>query len=259
LPETANVIEVSADAMLIDDILARASFAVFRPDQPVEWIAAPADLRRPRGGAVHLWKASLDQMDEQQSCLSADERARAGRFHAAIHRQRFIGSRSMLRRILAAYLKAPPADLRFSYGRYGKPSLAAGETPKPLEFNLSHSGGMWLLGVSERAVGVDVEEINEGVDLTSIARRMFPAEVVDELLCCECAHRVRRFFELWTQHEAQCKASGLGLGVHAHRTAAESAEFVAHPCWSIAPFAVAEAFVAAVCVASGIAVGAALP
>lgn len=101
-----------------------ASWAIPLPTQPLNLF--PAE--------VHVWRAGLaldaGELERLQKVLSPDEQARARRFCFEKDRQRFIASRGILREILARYLKLDPARLAFSYGRFGKPSLAPDELSK---------------------------------------------------------------------------------------------------------------------------------
>ena|SRR6266545_4644400 len=77
---------------------------------------------------VHVWCASLQQPSdvvEQLSALhSADEAARAARFHFEHLRISFIVARGILRVLLAGYLNAAPDQLKFTYEPAGKPQLS---------------------------------------------------------------------------------------------------------------------------------------
>ena len=105
-------------------------------------------------------------------------------------------SRGVLRALLAGYMDADPCALRFVLGAHGKPRLRSepsetwkdgGSWPgKDLHFNLSHSGELMLLAVTDgREVGVDVER----------ARARYTAE----------------FLRAWTMREATVKCLGSGL------------------------------------------------
>src|SRR5258708_6017768 len=92
-----------------------------------EWRLPPPEMRLPPD-EVHVWRASLIAdpytIQHLQRLLSADEVARAERFHFARDRQHFIVARGLLRTLLGRYLHIPPEDLSFAYNAYGKPELA---------------------------------------------------------------------------------------------------------------------------------------
>src|SRR4029077_16431612 len=76
-------------------------------------------------GEVHIWRLSLKLADEQiarlRVCLTPDEEARAARYHFDRHPRLFIACGGRVREILAGYLPAGAADLRFRYSTRGKP------------------------------------------------------------------------------------------------------------------------------------------
>jgi 4'-phosphopantetheinyl transferase, N-terminal len=103
---------------------------------------------------VHVWRVSIDvepgRLRALRSVLSTDEHERAERLRFPRDRQRFVARRGLLRTILGKYVGANPRELRFSYGRFGKPAVASGKEPSALEFSLSHSAGLVLLAVTKR-------------------------------------------------------------------------------------------------------------
>lgn len=176
---------------------------------------APADLT---ANVVELWRLDLEAVRGEElrwrELLSADELARADRFHFARDRQNFIAARALLRRILGAYLTEPPATLRFSYSRKEKPGLAEPFASKQIEFNVSHSGNVALCAFAiGRAVGIDVEEIRQDMDPQAIARRYFSQHEQAELAHLPAAEQRNAFFRCWTRKESYIKATGDGLSL----------------------------------------------
>lgn len=167
---------------------------------------------------VHVWQFSLDrtaaELHQCQAALSNDERDRAARFLRPELRDRFTAGRGLLRILLGRYLSVAPESLEFVYNSYGKPALAGPASTAGIEFNLSHSGALGLLGLSrERQLGVDVEVLRDNVRCESLAERFFsPAEVAD-LVSLPGADRRLAFFRCWTRKEAYIKALGRGLSV----------------------------------------------
>lgn len=146
-----------------------------------------------------------------EQLLAVDERARAGRFHFERDRRRFIAARGQLRTILGRYVGVDPRALVFSYGLRGKPFLARFETIG-LKFNLSHSGELALIAVTQdRDIGVDLEEIHSLGDAEQIAERFFSARENAVLCTLPKADRLEAFFHCWTLKEAYLKATGNGL------------------------------------------------
>jgi 4'-phosphopantetheinyl transferase len=190
-----------------------------RHDRQV-WPAAP---ERPlvAGGEVHVWRAELNPdapaLRELWGTLSADERARAGRFHFQRDRDHFVAARGRLRDILSRYLGTPPDGLRFSYDGYGKPSLVGAVGGGPLRFNVSHSQGVALYAVTKgREVGVDVEFVREDFAGLEIAEHFFSRREVEALRAVAPGERASAFFDCWTRKEAYIKARGEGLSHPLH-------------------------------------------
>lgn len=161
-------------------------------------------------GEVHLWRFPLDVEPRDRALLSDDERARADRFLADGHRDRYVAGRARLRRVLGGLLDREPAALRFEYGEAGKPRVADAGA---FEFNLAHSGGAALLAAAHgRAVGVDLERIRPGRDVDAIAERFFAAVETDVLRRLAADDVQRAFFRVWTRKEALLKGLGDGIG-----------------------------------------------
>lgn len=176
---------------------------------------SPKSDVRPLKNEVDIWRADLDnpvlKLDALRETMSPDEIQRADRFHFAIHRDRFVAGRGILRALLAQYTDRPAAALEFSYGPRGKPALA---DSGGLTFNVSHSDAIALYAITcWRRIGVDVERARENVDFDEIAERFFSPVERAVLRTQQPADRSRAFFTCWTRKEAYIKAFGGGLSV----------------------------------------------
>jgi 4'-phosphopantetheinyl transferase len=159
---------------------------------------------------VHLWWSTLNQPESVGDVLSADEQARAARFHFARDRRRFILARGMLRHILAQYVDRQPQEIKFQYSLHGKPRVA--DPPTDLEFNLTHSEELVLCAITRgRPVGVDVEHLRPMPDLAQVAASSFSLVEQIALFALKPDERLRGFFNCWTRKEAYVKARGNGL------------------------------------------------
>jgi 4'-phosphopantetheinyl transferase len=162
---------------------------------------------------VHLWCAPLDQpahvLTRFRRLLSADERARAGRYHFEKDTRHFIVGRGILRTLLSRYLRRSPEQLDFESNAYGKPALARGG---PLNFNLSHSHGLALYAFTlAREIGIDIEHMRADVDCRQLAGHYFSPHEVRTLLALPPGSQRQGFFNCWTRKEAYIKARGEGL------------------------------------------------
>ena len=163
---------------------------------------------------VHVWCADLRQLAgraaEFELILSPEERQKAARFYFADDRERYVSARGLLRTLLGAYLRKPPAELSFSYNAWGKPALS----DCALEFNLSHSRDLALYALArDRAVGIDVEFIRDDPACLEIAEGHFSRREVKTLRALHRSQRAPAFFNCWTRKEALIKAQGQGLSL----------------------------------------------
>jgi 4'-phosphopantetheinyl transferase len=143
--------------------------------------------------------------------LSPDELKKADRLIIPDKRDQYISSCIVLRQILSCYLNTAPGELVFTYGPAGKPSLG-GEHSGRLSFNMSHSHGKMLLGVSAAGeIGIDIEKVNKTRLMNKIASRKFTRSELDFLENCDQEEYAERFCRLWTRKEAALKAAGTGL------------------------------------------------
>ncbi len=166
---------------------------------------------------VQLWRVDLEAIGGEEStwrqALSSDELARAGRFHFARDRQRFMACRAMLRKILAAYLNADAKELRFAYSKKEKPSLVI-PAGHDIAFNVAHSSSVALLAFTRgRNIGVDVEQLRRDFDPDAIAKRFFSEYERKQLAALPPEEQVEAFFRCWTRKEAYMKATGEGLSL----------------------------------------------
>ncbi len=166
-------------------------------------------------GRVDVWRVRLDEPTvgaSEASVLSADEIARAARFHFEKDRSHFRRCRSALRRLLAGYLQIPSTEIRFKCLPSGKPELVAEQNPRALQFNVSHSANIALIVVgSEHRLGVDIERVRDDVDTMELATRFFSLRERAGLQALPNHLRVLGFFACWTRKEAFLKATGDGL------------------------------------------------
>jgi 4'-phosphopantetheinyl transferase len=164
------------------------------------------------GNEVHVWEGSLDRPPEAverfRALLSGDELERAARFRFERHRSHYVVGRGLLRALLAGYVGAHPAALRFEYGEFDKPALAESD----LHFNLAHSGAVVLFALTRAGeVGIDVELEETRPRDERLAERFFSPAEVATLLSLPRPERSRAFLRCWTRKEAFLKARGDGL------------------------------------------------
>lgn len=167
-------------------------------------------------GTIHLWSVRLDppaaQVEQMDRYLAADERQRASRFRFEKHRRQYAVGRGALRVLLAAYLGLRPEEVQFTYGPRGKPFLAPSLGAKDLQFNLSNSHELAVVGfVLGPEIGVDLEYQRPMPDCEQIAERFFSQSEREVLRGIPGPRKEEAFFNCWTRKEAYLKAVGEGL------------------------------------------------
>ena len=165
---------------------------------------------------IHVWRAALNcgaaPLQDLLQTLSADERARAGRFYFQQDREHFIAARGRLRIILGRYLVIDPNQLRICYSPSGKPSVAQECGGEAVRFNVSHSHGLALYAITHgRELGVDLERIRPDRADAQLAEHFFSPREVAMLRALPTSLQQEAFFHCWTRKEAYIKAKGEGL------------------------------------------------
>jgi 4'-phosphopantetheinyl transferase len=208
-----------------------------------------------------LVEEAAPELTALAAVLSDEERERAGRFRFEADRRRAVVAHGALRLILGERLGRDPAALGFRAGAKGKPELLRAPGDPPLEFNVSHSGDLVLIGVAVgRRIGVDVERVRDGVSIEAIAGRFFAPEEAAAIRAAPAAERAKAFSTWWTAKEAYLKALGQGLsgglgsftvipGAHGwDLRRGESAKSEAPVAWTIRSLELRDGYAAAVAV-----------
>lgn len=158
--------------------------------------------------ACRLDSESETLLEECRVQLSPAEAARADRFRFQRDRARYIRGRAFIRTELGRWLGKAPSTLVLEEATGGKPRLA-GSGP---EFNLSHSGDLAVLAISDCGpVGIDVELLDRRVDVENLAQSVFTRAETEAILALPQAARLARFLTFWTAKEARMKLTGEGM------------------------------------------------
>jgi 4'-phosphopantetheinyl transferase len=192
---------------------------------------------------VHLWWISLDVTEKNLqnfiSLLSESEKIKADRFKFPQHQRRYQAVHGILRIILARYLSLDPTQVNFTQSDRGKPYLTDDCNSVNLQFNLSHSENMAILGINrDRSIGVDVETVRPMENSLQLAKRFFCASEYDLLTQAIPEERDKLFFQLWTAKEAYLKATGEGIsgGLNQVEIALNPLRFINLPNWYLQSF-----------------------
>lgn len=100
-------------------------------------------------------------------------------------------------------------QVRFKTTKYGKPYLP---DLNHVFFNLSHSGEWILCGVSDKPVGIDVEQVNNNQNLI-MADKLYTDEEIKYIYKQSLDDRIKAFYRIWTLKESYVKCIGKGMSV----------------------------------------------
>jgi len=170
-------------------------------------------------GQVDIWLTRTDRVDaglaaQYYALLTQHELVQNARFHFEKDRHRHLVTRALVRDVLSRYAPIAPHEWRFEADCYGKPHIAVpAALDKPIAFNISHTDGLVIVGVSVgRALGVDAECVQRRAAL-EIVERFFSTHEIRSLQRLSPQEQAMRFWELWTLKESYIKARGMGLSI----------------------------------------------
>ncbi len=171
-------------------------------------------------GEIHLWCVFQDEITDKdilagyEKLLSPEETEQWPKFHFARHRHQYLVSRALVRSTLSRYIDIDPEEWTYSKNKYGRPEIANATADPRLRFNLSHTEGSIIMGVTQADdMGVDVEDLKRGGSLLEIADRYFSPLEVNELRSLPSEQQPARFLDYWTLKESFIKARGMGLSL----------------------------------------------
>jgi 4'-phosphopantetheinyl transferase len=190
-------------------------------------------------GECQVWWADRAAAASRLLPLLDDrEQARLSRFRREEDRTRYLVAHATLRVLLAAHLRVPAHEVRFSTicrhcgKEHGKPRLEEGA--EGIEFSLSHSGRHVVVALArDFPVGVDVEQTKPERDRASLATAVLSEAEQRALAALPAAGQGQAFLRYWTRKEALLKATGHGLAIAPSRlTVTAPGEAAALISWS---------------------------
>ena len=162
---------------------------------------------------AHVWRLVIeDLLDYKSACfavLSECEKKRALNYRFELDKQCYVLSRGILRYLLAEYTEMSPDALCFNYQTHGKPILK--NSPKQVDFNISHTQTYATIAMSLSPVGIDIESYQRNVDVLALAKRFFSEAEYLALSALPVDQQQRAFIYAWTTKEAWVKALGTGI------------------------------------------------
>src|SRR5450759_2410165 len=107
--------------------------------------------------------------------ITYDENLRAEKFHFEQDRETYISCHAVLRLVLAKSLNVKPLEIRYKIGLNNKPSLIGDQ----IYFNVTHTKEAFAFAISSKHyLGIDLEEVSESLDFTSILEAYFSIKAV---------------------------------------------------------------------------------
>lgn len=169
---------------------------------------------------IHLWISYPDTIRSRtltaayKNLLNESELDQYGRFCFEKHRHQYLVTRALLRTTLSRYAGVDPAAWEFSKNRYGKPRISGPSLGYRLCFNISHTDGAILCGITAgKNLGVDIEDPTRESDTREITDRFFSRREKDALMQVPARERQDAFYDYWTLKESYIKACGMGLSI----------------------------------------------
>jgi 4'-phosphopantetheinyl transferase len=138
--------------------------------------------------------------------LSPDELKRHGGFLRRERQRQFLLGRMLLRLAISGITGIPVRAISTAERPGSGPQLQLPENIEPPHFSLSHSRQWIGCAVSvDNALGLDIETIDPGRDLTALSETAFLPEEHSWLLERTDVERTAAFYQLWTLKEALFK------------------------------------------------------
>lgn len=182
-------------------------------------------------------RGEASEFDFRQSdlrFLDRDEMLKGETFVSEAQRMRYFISHVALRKMLARRMGISPAAVKFRHprcgrclGKHGQISLDSSHATA-LNFSISRSANVILIGISNARIGVDVQQQRSWAAVGTMAERLHPAEKAELLAEPEEGRQVR-FASIWARKEAYLKYRGVGL------TRAPSVDYVGHQSLHLLP------------------------
>lgn len=167
---------------------------------PVEDVQRAADFR----GGIQVWRGTVCTSAWRR--LDGDELICYERIGNAGIAARFATTRVMVRALCSAALSVSPPDISFSKHPHGKPFVVGSAG---LHFSVSHSGNVIIIALSDREVGIDIEDVRRDVSWAGIAHRVFSDEEWKRVL--DRGEDLTECFAMWVAKEAVLKCTGEGI------------------------------------------------
>jgi 4'-phosphopantetheinyl transferase len=138
--------------------------------------------------------------------LNPEEFKRSQKYHFEKDINTYITCRALLRCIIANQTGLTNSEISLSLNKNNKPHLASNRT---FHFNLSHSNDYAIIAISNMAVGIDLEYLNNKFEFEDVMPSIFNTREIETVLLNQ--NKLYLFYKIWTRKEAVVKATGKGI------------------------------------------------
>ncbi|MBQ8980828.1 MAG: 4'-phosphopantetheinyl transferase superfamily protein [Eubacterium sp.] len=175
--------------------------------------------------------------DKNYRAASAERKLKIDRLRFDSDKRLALGADILIKRALGELARE-----QIKTNDFGKPYIEN----CAVRFNLSHSGSIAMIAISDTEVGCDVQKTEEAP--LKVAQRYFCES--EQNLINESNDKAKMFFRLWTLKESYIKMLGKGLSEPLDSFAVRFDDNLPriNNCCTVAEFELAPAYCAAVCV-----------
>lgn len=146
---------------------------------------------------------NFDGMNKIEKYLTVDEKIKRGKYFYKINKKCYVISHGTVNYIYSKWLRLGVEDLPFNKGIFLKPHI---ENEYQIQYNITHSKDLLVIGLSKYSIGVDVEYIDRNIDYEDIVSMCFHKKE-KELIQKD----LNLFYRVWVMKESYLKLIGEGL------------------------------------------------
>ncbi len=189
---------------------AQGRFRYFKLNTTGEKADEILDCVRDEYTALCLYDLSQIETPSSSNFLDVTEQYAFEGFGSEERQNQFLKSRYLVKTLLAQLTKLSIKNIIFKKSPEGRPELSP--NPKNINFNLSHSGGFTLVGLTLNGrVGVDLEQTTPRENWPQLSTKFCTPGELEALKKLG----LQEFYTLWGKKEALIKAHGGGVFKHA--------------------------------------------
>lgn len=155
----------------------------------------------------------IEDIQKYTYILDEDEIYQFTRYKVEKKKIEFLLGRILLKGVLGKILKKNANDISFTKNKYGKLFLKNNSINSNIYFNLSHTDGMVVCGITKIGkIGIDVERTNK--DYLETMEMVFVSKEIDYVNSQDNVEKKKNaFYKIWTRKEAFMKLTGKGFSL----------------------------------------------